>query len=124
MVEVLGWLNIGLIILMGTIYPIKKIYLKNKSHGVFSIYRKTRLLHPILGLIIVVIGLTHGYLALGTLRLHTGSLLVTTIIVMGCVTSLGRKQLLFKKSWIKIHRSLVPILFIFIILHIFFRSLI
>ena len=124
MVEVLGWVNIGLIILMGTIYPIKKIYIRSKSQRLLNVYRKVRLLHPILGLIVVTIGLIHGYLALGTLRLHTGSLLLTAIIVMGCVTSFGRRQIIFKKNWIMIHRNLVPILFVLIIIHVFFRSLI
>lgn len=124
MVETLGWLNIGLILLMGTIYPMKKLYLNKRKKSLLLLYRKAKFYHPILGFIIVIIGLIHGYTALGTIRLHTGIFILFTVILMGCITALGRKKLLFKKKWLAIHSNLSLLLLLFIIIHIFFRNII
>jgi len=124
MVEGLGWLNLALVFLMILIYPIKRLYLDKRKPKLLKLYKAARYYHPLLGFIIVLIGLTHGYLAIGSIRLHTGTLVVLTVILMGCITVLGRRKLLFQRNWRKIHVYLVPLLFIFIFVHIFFRNII
>lgn len=123
MVEGLGWLNLFLILLTSLIYPIKKVYFKNRKSGLLKIFKVARQLHPLLGFIIVLIGLIHGCLALGSIRLHTGYLILYTIIIMGCITTLGRKGKTFNNTWLSLHRAFVPFLFLFIFVHLFFRNL-
>ena len=124
MVDALGWLNLVLIIFMVLIYPLKRMYLKKRKPELLALYKSARNYHPLLGFTIVLIGLIHGFMALGTIRLHTGTLVLFTVILMGCITTFGRKKVLFSKTWLKLHKTLIPLLFVFIIIHIFFRNII
>lgn len=124
MIVALGWLNLVLIIFMVLIYPLKRMYLKKRKPELLALYKSARNYHPLLGFTIILIGLIHGFMALGTIRLHTGTLVLFTVILMGCITTFGRKKVLFSKTWLKLHKTLIPLLFVFIIIHIFFRNII
>ena len=107
MVDALGWLNIGLIALMFALFPIKRSYLKYRKSSYLKVYRKVRVFHPLLGLIIIIIGLVHGFLALGTIKLHTGTLVLISIITMGLISTLGRKKIVFTKTRFSCKISLI-----------------
>ena len=131
MVDALGWINLLLVLLMGSIYPIKKAATaklqrvgKEKVKGSMLLYQKMRIIHPILGILIVGIGLVHGYLALGTIRLHTGLLVVIWIMLMGSVAIFGPRMKVLRKKWRNLHREMGLVLLIFVIIHLFWRSLI
>ena len=131
MVEVMGWMNLVLVVVMGIIYPVKKYATamlqkvgKEKSKGSMKLYQLIRQIHPILGTIIVLLGLLHGYLAIGTMRLHTGLLIVIMIMLMGIVAIFGPKLKVLRKKWRTLHRSMGLFLFIFVIIHLFWRNLI
>lgn len=116
---------------MASIYPVKLSYLRKikvqgrqhaEIHGkIYNIIRKT---HPILGSLIVLIGLYHGWIAFGRFPLHTGTLVLGTIILMGLVALLGPKIKGLRKSWRSIHRGLGFLLFLLVIIHIYWRNLI
>ena len=67
MYSILGWLNALLLILM--ILPFilvraNKMIFKGKNKGLQSITKLLRKVHKQMGLVLVVTGITHGYLAL------------------------------------------------------------
>lgn len=107
------------------IYPIKKAYEKTRDKRILLIYKKMRVLHPIIGALIIIIGLIHGYMGLGTLlRLHTGSFVIITLIIMGLIAVTGPKVKPLRKKWRFIHRNIGLVLLIFILIHVFYRNLI
>lgn len=130
MVIIIGWINIGLIVLMGSIYPVKKIYLKKlkeegkeKSKNLGKVYQFSRKAHPILGLGIIALGFYHGYQAFSLTVLHTGTLLLYTLVLMAIVAIGGPRIKPFKKHWRLVHRSLGGVVFVLALLHIFWRNL-
>ncbi len=131
MVDAMGWFNLILILIMASIYPVKRAAMANskgvggKNSGVsLALYKKMRLLHPLLGGLIIVLGMIHGYLALGTVKLHTGLLVVITVMLMGALAIFGPKMKGLRKKWRNLHRGMGFILLIFVILHLFWRNLI
>ncbi len=124
MVGTMGWVNLVLIVIMGLIYPLKMAYQRNKDKKVLELYKRARIFHPVLGFVIIGIGLTHGYLALGALRLHTGSLVLLALIAMATIALIGPRMKALRKSWRTIHRYAGGVLWAFLLLHLFYRSLI
>ena len=120
----LGWINIALITVMGLIYPLRMTYLKKKDKRLLAIYQKMRIIHPLTGGMIIVLGLIHGYMSLGTIRLHTGLLIVIVLIIMGAIALLGPRTKMLKRSWRVVHRYMGLALWSSILLHLFFRSII
>jgi len=130
MVDALGWINLFLVLLMGSIYPLKRAATaklhrvgKEKARGSMEVYQKMRIIHPVLGAFIIGIGLVHGYLALGTLRLHTGLLVVMWLMLMGGVAIFGPKMKVLRKKWRNLHRGMGLVLLILVIIHLSFGVL-
>lgn len=130
MVVLIGWINIGFIVLMGSIFPVKKIYLKKlkeegkeKSKNLGKIYQFSRKAHPILGLTILALGFYHGFQAFSLTVWHTGTLLLYTLLLMAIVALGGPRIKPFKKHWRLVHRSLGGVVYALAILHIFWRNL-
>ncbi|NBG86968.1 hypothetical protein [Isachenkonia alkalipeptolytica] len=130
MVVVIGWVNIALIVIMGSIYPIKQVYLKKfkeqgkeKAQNWGRLYQFARKAHPATGLIILAIGFYHGYQAFSLTVWHTGTLLLYTLLLMAVVALAGPRIKAFKKHWRKVHRSLGGVVYVLAILHIFWRNL-
>ena len=131
MVNTLGWINIGLLVIMGSIYPIKKTYLrtlklkgKEKAKTLGLIYGFSRKAHPVNGILILAIGFYHGSQAFSLRVLHTGTLLLYGILIMGLVAIIGKKVKPFKKHWRGVHRALGGLVFVFAALHVFWRNII
>ncbi|WP_026477166.1 hypothetical protein [Alkaliphilus transvaalensis] len=122
MVDVMGWLNLLLILIMASISPLKKLGTKNIKAR--KCYQKMRAIHPIMGILIIIIGLLHGYLALGTIKLHTGSLIVINLVLLALIAIIGPKVKQLRRRWRDIHKGLGFLLVVFLILHLFWRSLI
>lgn len=120
----LGWINLALITAMGLIYPLRMTYLKTKDKKLLSFYKKMRVIHPLMGGAIITIGLIHGYMSLGTIRLHTGLLIVIVLAIMGAIALLGPRTTFLKKNWRVVHRFMGLLLWSSILLHLFYRSLI
>lgn len=120
----LGWINLALITAMGLIYPLRMTYLKTKDKKLLSLYKTMRVIHPLTGGVIILIGLIHGYMSLGTIRLHTGLLIVIVLLFMAGIALLGPRTKLLKKNWRVVHRFMGLLLWSSILLHLFYRSLI
>lgn len=63
----------------------------------------TKKYHRYLGFVFIVVAPIHGYLALGRISLHTGTLLYLSILVMFLLYLLGKAKLL--KKWVVLHRT-------------------
>ena len=114
--QYLGWLNVVLVILMGAIYPVKEMMKTNKK--LIPVYRKMRVIHPVVGVLMIVVGLIHGYMALGRITLHSGSLILVALIAMALVALAGQKIKAFRKDWRKVHRALGVLVFILVLAHL------
>ena len=131
MVVIIGWINIGLIVIMGSIFPVKKMFLKKmktegkeKAEKLGKLYRFSRKAHPILGLGILALGFYHGFQAFSLTVLHTGTLLLYTLLLMAIVALVGSRIKPFKKHWRLVHRSLGGVVYVLALMHIFWRNLI
>ena len=136
MVSTLGWLNVILLILVAQIYTLKKIMIaisaseSKKIKDTITVvpwrkvYKFWRMLHPFMGLLTLVIGSYHGYLALGGLRLHTGSLVLTNLFLLAIVGGILFKSISFKNRMRFIHRSLALLLIATFLIHYFWPALI
>ena len=116
--QILGWLNVILVVLMGSIYPIKEKMKTNKK--LIPIYRKMRIIHPIVGVSMIVVGLIHGWMALGQIRLHSGLLILLALIAMALTALAGQKIKAFRKGWRKVHRALGLLVFLLVLAHLVF----
>lgn len=136
MVATLGWLNVILIILLAQIYTLKKIMIatsatkskKTKDTSIEIPWRKLykfwRMAHPFMGLLTLVIGSYHGYLALGAIRLHTGSLVLTNLFLSAIVGGILIKSTSLKRQVRFIHQGLALLLIVTFLIHYFWPVLI
>ena len=124
MAGILGWINLVLILFMGSIFPIKKMYQKHKTKKLLDLYKTIRKIHPFMGLTIIIIGIIHGYMQLNTIRIHTGTLILLMVILMGSVALLGPRIKILKRNWRFIHRNMGFLLLGTLVIHLFFNSLI
>jgi len=94
---------VNVVILIGLVsFPalieLNKRVLKGKNRTMNKIIMNGRKVHPVMGLVLIVSGMVHGYLKLdGVLQLHTGHLLVLALIgnaVLGFVFKKKRKRAL------------------------------
>ena len=121
MYAVLGWVNVALLALMTAPYWLRFLN-KHVFHTQGGIYAKLikglRKVHKPLGLAVILIAAIHGYLALGALRLHTGTLLGTGIVLtaaLGISFYRMRKKPLF--AW---HKRLALLVILLLLLHLLF----
>lgn len=114
--QLLGWLNVILVLLMGSIFPIKERMKTNKK--LIPVYRKARVIHPITGVAMIVIGLIHGTMALGRIRLHSGTLILIVLVLMALVAFAGPRVKALKKNWRLIHRMLGLLVFVLVLAHL------
>lgn len=77
-------------------------------------------IHRPAGMLLAVVALVHGYLALGALRLHTGTLLyVLMFITMALGAAFYAKK---KKQLLSLHRALALGTVVLLAVHYFFPS--
>ncbi len=75
-----------------------------------------RKLHKPMAMILVATGLIHGWIAIGTIRVHTGYLLWFSIVLNLMLYVYGKA---FKKpKWIKFHRTMAGVIVCLLILHL------
>lgn len=121
----LGWSNIIIILAMGLLFPIKQLALTRQFRSkIVPIYRKMRIIHPWLGIAAICIGLTHGSMALGGLAMHTGLLLVMTLVLTGLIALAGPNIPFLKYRWRDIHIIISLLVVIALLIHMFWRGLI
>ncbi|MDO5062298.1 MAG: hypothetical protein Q4D77_03920 [Peptostreptococcaceae bacterium] len=122
MYSALGYLSsalLGLLILPAVLRIANKKLLKNDPN-VKSVVRSLKKVHPLLGGLLAVIAIVHGYLALGGLRLHTGSLVYGAILIAICFG--GAFSAKKKKVFLTLHKSFVLLALVMWSVHILFPS--
>jgi hypothetical protein len=120
---VLGWINFALVLVSISYYLVKLYYKKHdfktkeaKLNFVQKM-KKISFFHRINGFIIITLAIIHAYLILGTVfYLHTGTLLLSAIIINLLLYIFGRIKLV--KKWLLIHRYMAFLILILLIVHL------
>ena len=117
--SVMGWLNILILAVMTAPFWLRILQkatsvIPNAAYTQWS--RRLRAVHKPLGLVILTFAGIHGWLALGTLLPHTGTLL---FLMLAVTASLG---LLFyrtkKKNWFLWHKRMALVAVCALALHL------
>lgn len=115
-----GWvsaISLGTLVLPFLMVRLNKYVLKTKNPHYFKLIKGLRKLHKPLGIIFGIVALTHGIMALGAFRLHTGWLLyfsvVLTVVTGGAFYRLKKKSIFI---WHKLFTLAAVLLFL---LHFF-----
>ena len=120
----LGWLNIGLIAVMTSPFWLRflsKRIPRLRSEAYRGAIKFLRAIHKPLGAAILVIALIHGYLAWGTLRLHTGTILWLSVLITAL---LGASFYLFKKKQLFVwHKRMALLVVLLLTVHLLFPAL-
>ena len=115
----LGWLNVALFAVMTAPLWLRFLnthFFHAQGEGYVKAIKKLRAVHKPLGGVILIIAIVHGYLALGGLRLHTGTLL---LIVTAVTAGLGLSFFIFKKKALFVwHRWMALVVVCFVLLHL------
>ncbi|MDO5096248.1 MAG: hypothetical protein Q4D65_06760 [Peptostreptococcaceae bacterium] len=96
----------------------KKAFGNNKK--ISSVVKTLKKFHQPAGALVAVIAVIHGYLALGTLRLHTGSLVYIAMLITAICGMLFSKKK--KKEFLKWHKTFVLVTAGLLALHLLYPS--
>jgi len=114
----LGWFNAFLLLLLLS-FPIaievNKRWLKGKNKNYNHFLKNGRKIHPYVGGLLILTGLTHGFLKLGRLDFHTGSLLLMFLVFNGFLALLYKRTK--KRYFAKIHRYMGALIVLLFLLH-------
>ncbi len=116
-----GWVNViilGVLVLPFVLTRFNKVFLKTKNKSFFDFIKFLRTLHKPLGIILVALSFYHGYLALGSIRFHTGTVLFVGILLT--VVLGGYFYRMKKAKVLKVHRALSLIVLALLFIHIYF----
>lgn len=119
----IGRLNLALLLIMTAPYWLRFLnaHTLHLQGGTYArVVRLLRRIHKPLGGVILILALIHGYLALGSFRIHTGTLLWLSIAAtasLGLAFFLSKKKALF--VW---HKRMVLVSILLLLLHLIFPS--
>ena len=123
MYAVFGWINVALVALMLLPYVMRKLnefFFKKKKGAYIRTMRFLRKSHRYLGALLIVSIFVHGWLALGTLMLHTGTILGALALIMAVF---GLIFIFAKKRWAyKTHKALAVAFVALLLLHLIVPS--
>lgn len=118
-----GWLIVIILVIIISPYILNLLnrkVLKTKDKNFFKVVKFLRSLHKPLGLAVMILGIVHGYMALGGLRLHTGTLLYISILITGILG--GAFYRLKKRPLFIWHKRMAALSVVLFLLHYFFPS--
>ena len=123
MYRILGWINVSIVAIMLTPFALpylSKNLLRKHKESIQESYKVLRTVHKLLGGILFISAIVHGYLALMAFALHTGTILgILTVIVV----SFGGLFRFIKKKWVRTtHKVLAFIMILVLCLHLIFPS--
>lgn len=117
MYAILGWVNVGLVAVMLLPFALRVLSGKGKKSAAYIKTSKfLRTLHKPLGVVLLVSAAVHGFLALGVLRLHTGTIagaLLLITVALGAVFFTSRKKGVF--AW---HKTAALVFVILLLVHL------
>ena len=117
MYRILGWTNIAIVVLMLLPFVLVKIA-KNKDGILKKIQKILLKLHRPLSGLLLLSAIVHGYLALGTFALHTGTILLIAVIISVIFASIF--IMMKKKVFFTLHRAMASVIILLILLHLLF----
>lgn len=117
MYRLLGYLNAALFIIITSPYWLRRLnqWILHNA-GVMKLIKPLRKMHKPLAALLIVSAAAHGYLALGTLRLHTGTLVFSVLLATGVLGLAFYKKK--RPSLFKWHKGMALAAGILIMLHI------
>ena len=123
MYAVIGWFNVAAVVVMTAPFwlrLINKHAFHNKSKALARLIKILRAVHKPLGIAILVLAIVHGILALGSLRVHTGTIagimLIITAVLGGSFYRLKKRPLFIA------HRTMALLFALFVLVHLIFPS--
>lgn len=117
--SLLGWINVlilGILITPYILNFLNRNFIKTRNKQYFKVIKILRKAHKPLGIALVVFGLIHGYMALGSLRLHTGTLFYISIFIT--VTLGGSFHKTKKRAFLLWHRRMALLTVALFLLHL------
>ena len=82
----IGWTNIFIVAVLVSPFVLTRLnksLFNHKNKKLQSAIKFLRKLHKPFGFVLLIISAIHGWLALGSLRLHTGTILYATFFISG-----------------------------------------
>ncbi len=123
MFRIIGFIVVGLLFLVTAPYwfrMLNKYVLHIPAKKVLPLTKALRAMHKPLGLALLAIAATHGYMALRAVRLHTGSVAWLSFAITACLG--GAYYATKKRPLLKLHRLFALISVLFVALHLLFPS--
>lgn len=124
-VRILAYTNLVLLALLASSFVLRRIkrHTGIKTGPTYNkVLKAAGRLHPYFGMLLTISGITHGYMAIRTVRLNTGYILWGLIVTMGLLRAYG--AITKNKNWVKIHRFTDILVFTALLFHIFARNII
>lgn len=121
MYKILGWINAILLVLILIQFLLNfsnRKFIKTDNKNFKKVQKLFKIIHKPLGVALAILGPIHGYLALGGLRLHTGSLLYLSLIItaiLGGIFYRLKKRFFF--SW---HKRFAALTVLLLLVHLVF----
>lgn len=115
-----AWFSVLLTIVLSIIYILRKVIVKSNGKNIYlvSLNRILSKHHKILGIILVITGLIHGYFSSESIfSLNMGTVAWIISVLLG-LNWMARKALSKYKGWIYYHRVLTVAFILTIILHL------
>ncbi|HHU49670.1 MAG TPA: hypothetical protein GXZ37_08130 [Clostridiales bacterium] len=100
----------------------RRYILKKPGKKLDAILKPLSKIHPFIGVTLMITGFLHGYMALGSIRLHTGYLTWFLVLVLFAIRIWG--SLSKDRYWLVLHRAIALLLVVSLLLHIFAGNLI
>lgn len=116
----LGWISVivfGVVLAPYILSWLNRKYLKTKNKSFLTILKFLRKIHKPLGIALIVLGIVHGFMALGSLRLHTGTLFYISIVITGILGGFFHK--LKKREFFLWHKRIAAVAVALFLLHYF-----
>lgn len=120
MYKILGIINVALILVITAPYWLRRLgqrFFPKRKIASTKLMKVLRAVHKPFGICLLLITLMHGYLALGSFRLHTGTLvgiMVLATVVLGLLFYRKKKAVFFK--W---HKRAALLMVLLTLLHLF-----
>jgi hypothetical protein len=121
MYSILGWVNATLLVLILIQFILNysnRKFIKTDNVTFKKVQKLFKTIHKPLGIALAILGPIHGYLALGGLRLHTGSLLYLSLIITAILG--GTFYRLRKKVFFLWHKRFAALTVLLLLVHLIF----
>lgn len=117
--KIFAYVSVALLFYNFSLFPLRRVLKRFEWARSFLMVGSK--IHRYTGISLIITGALHGFLALGRIQLHTGTLLWLGVVVLFTYYLL-RKSL--KRYWLVLHRVTDFIVIIWFFVHFFFPWLI